>query len=1225
MPRVRGSPPDGVPQFSATSAPARWARQPCGRPTRNATSEAHGVPGSGSPRQQIVRRDLPHRRPVEVRSAGCLSHLREDPLDERTLCSRLKAWVDAELRSGSYADLERAETEIHVSGSHKRHDLVIYGPNVIAFTLEVRTPKHPHGASPYDTELVADARAKADDEGLQYFGTFNCASFVLWKVYDPGLPAHRRHIRRWPVVPPQALGYLDGADAEAAIRAFIPILLQELARLRQGQVLSPSGIPEDEIVSLIEDRLHTIVGLTYPEVTLRFGRDAEFKTTVKSWMLNDQQWIWDDSRQDELLLRATQIGCYLLMNQILFYEAMRAKFASLPPLDVGNARSGRGLQERLDARFDAAMRVSRDYETVFSVGWIKQLAYVADGATSAWASLVRGLRDVDLGSVSLDLLGGIFERLLSPEERHQFGQHYTSPELADLLLVATVREKSAKVLDPSSGGGTFLVRAYERKRELGEKDHVALLSDIYGNDLSPFAAHLSVLNLAVRSLAPEENYPRVGKSDFLELTPGSVLLTVPANDGTSLSISLPRAFDAIVGNPPYVRRQNIPEKQWKTVQSSLQSHPLSRPEIHELSDLHTYFWVHAIRFLRPGGMLAFLSSSSWLENTSGSSLKKFLLDEFELILMAESSAEPWFSEARVRTVATVLRKRDAALPATGDVVFANVRVQLAPLFGPRSAPERWKRVSEFLDGLLAGEAEEAICLRVPQAELSDNEPWTNYLRAPEILARWRDLRGVATLGTAYDISVGPKLGGTDFFKLRDVTSAYLDQPDELAAMGVTPRQLAGVRSKYRIVEGMDGWVGPIEGEYLRATLRSPKQEKTRRIGRTSGDLCLFIPRDASLQGKKVRSYISHGEKNGVHRRVYAGGRNPWFSIEHKERGPIIYPHAFQFGHKVFLNESSNHFTTSPNCYLTPHGLSPEAACAALNSTWTYLDAIHAAQRVGVEGNVRFGGLRSWQRLHVLDLSAVSKEQEVNLRALWCRMMAEEVVDFPPAGDAELGGWRRELDELVVTLAGVDDRVAASNLVDELYRWVREYVGGGARVEAMAVASRGQKTRSGGARRLGEQAGEEVDLGAPWLGAVGPEWALVPLPDGSPKLDTQMSLFGEDGRSESASDIRFGSEVVRFASSGQAGFVRTLCAAHLAPQACPVPPPHVAGDLEDSVVAFVGVLSERVREAVKSRVDERDPAFAGALGFALSRTAKRFREYFAARAKEQMAPQMTLGG
>ncbi len=112
----------------------------------------------------------------------------------------------------------------------------------------------------------------------------------------------------------------------------------------------------------------------------------------------------------------------------------------------------------------------------------RPVAYAGDAATRAWDGLVGGIKGVDLSGLGLDVLGGIFERLLSPEE-HRFGQHFTNPQLVDLLIAASLTKRDHVVLDPASGGGTFLVRAYERLRQLGESDHLVLLSQVYGNDI----------------------------------------------------------------------------------------------------------------------------------------------------------------------------------------------------------------------------------------------------------------------------------------------------------------------------------------------------------------------------------------------------------------------------------------------------------------------------------------------------------------------------------------------------------------------------------------------------------------------------------------------------------------------------------------------------------------------------------------------------------------------
>lgn len=604
-------------------------------------------------------------------------------MDERTLTARFKSWADQALAGGAYPPIDSADTETHPGNDLRRHDLILRAGGVAVLTAEFKLPTDAHGASPFDLAVVRAAREKAVAEGVDYFGTCNCSSFVLWRTNVPGLPLQRSYVRRWRVVSPEQLTALDGPVATGEFRAFVPVLLSELTSLLAGTSRADVSMEEEQLVELIEDRLWVIVGLSLPAVEHAFSTDAPFRRRMKDWMLTDQGWTWDDTQARDLLFQATQVGCYLLMNQILFYEAMRRVFVELQPLNVEAAASGEGLAARLKPRFDEAMATSRDYESVFDVGFITDVAFKSNAPVHAWQGLIGGVQDVDLARYSTDLLGGVFERLLSPEERHRFGQHYTSPELADVLLAATVSLRTDAIFDPAAGGGTFLVRAYDRLRALGEQDHLVLLSRIYGNDVSRFATHLSTINLAVRSLAREENYPRVGTHDFLRLRPGAPLVRLPLHGGDQRVVHSPESVDVMIGNPPYIKRRSMSRDQLRSAEASLVLNPI-RPTLHGLSDLHAYFWPQAARYLAPGGRLAFLTSSSWLDSTSGTSLKTFLKANFRIRAIVESEAEPWFSDARVRTIATVLVREPNAESRDGnEVTFARMHRPLAALLGPR--------------------------------------------------------------------------------------------------------------------------------------------------------------------------------------------------------------------------------------------------------------------------------------------------------------------------------------------------------------------------------------------------------------------------------------------------------------------------------------------------------------------------------------------------------------
>jgi len=1107
---------------------------------------------------------------------------------------------------------------VHATGTSLRHDVLIYSGNQPVFSFEVKVPTNVRGSSPYDPEVVDNARGKAEAEGLAYFGTLNCASFVVWQTYIPGVPPLRRSLDRWRVIEPRHLARLESPEADEAFRTFVRRLLTQVAAIEAGA--PPSGRamqqPEEELVARIEGSLETIVGLAVSDVIERFSTDHAFRRDLKRWMIQDQGWQWDDAQRDGLLLRATQVACYLVMNQILFYSTMRARFTELEQLDVSAARSGRGVKQRLQPRFANAMAASRDYETIFDVGFITDVAYISDAAATAWAGLLRSIEGIDLGAVGLDVLGGIFERLLSPEERHRFGQHYTSPELVDLLVGSAITSRESVVLDPASGGGTFLVRAYERLRRLGESDHLVLLSQIYGNDLSRFAGHLSTVNLAVRQIAREQNYPRIGTHDFFRLDPGASLVSLPLGDGAPADVSLPSHVDAVVGNPPYVRRQGIDANQKRRAEAAVHRYAVEhgRPsfQLDGLSDLHVYFWPQAARFLRPGGYLALLTSSAWLQTRYGKKLKELLLNDFDVVFLAETNAEPWFSDARVNTVATVARKRQPGTepPEAHEVRFCQFRRPLSELLGPAGATDRWRRVEALLAEVAREQLTDELRVRsVPQAQLGADEDWSVHLRAPDIYERFIDLPGVNRIASytaddddPYVLTVGPKLG-SNFYVLSDVTTSTAD--DALAAYGLTRRQVSGANPRYRIVRGLAGWEGPIESRFIHRCARGPGDEPTRTLSRDAGDLVLFIPRGARLTGTRVRAYIAHGESHAEHRRVYNAGRNPWYSIEEKERGSIIALHSFQYAHKVWENSGGRKYTTSPNCYLTPRGAPPDAALALLNSTWGYLAAVCDAGAVGTEGLIRFGGRGQWIRLHTIDPRKATRDQVEELTELWRRIRDHHVLEFPPAGDEELSGDRRQLDELAIQVAGITDPVDASEWVDELYHWLRGFIAERADVEEMAVA--GRQSRGGAARirNIVDQACAAVETRPPWLDEVDELWSVRELPDDTPDTSGQVSLFGIDGHEE-ATDIRFGEEWVRFDTDEQADFVRALATARMIPRRIAIPPIPRAPAIKAQAVAFIEEKQRALREELNERIAEQDPAFPDAFVSCLARLAANVR-------------------
>ena len=98
------------------------------------------------------------------------------------------------------------------------------------------------------------------------------------------------------------------------------------------------------------------------------------------------------------------------------------------------------------------------------------------------------------------------------------------------------------------------------------------------------------------------------------------------------------------------------------------------------ADIYTYIFLHSACLLEPEGSMAIITSNSWLDVAYGSVLKQFILDHFKIKMIVASWAEPWFEDAAVNTVFTVVEKCiDKNERDNNDVRFVKVRRIIAEL------------------------------------------------------------------------------------------------------------------------------------------------------------------------------------------------------------------------------------------------------------------------------------------------------------------------------------------------------------------------------------------------------------------------------------------------------------------------------------------------------------------------------------------------------------------
>ncbi len=134
-------------------------------------------------------------------------------------------------------------------------------------------------------------------------------------------------------------------------------------------------------------------------------------------------------------------------------------------------------------------------------------------------------------------------------------------------------------------------------------------------------------------------------------------------------------FDIIIGNPPYVRQEEItdpygklPPKAYKAALMEMVRLDFSEYFAKSLaqtdefkknrkpsgrSDLYTYFYIRSLRLLNPQGIHVFICSNAWLDVGYGAWLQEFFLRKAPLYLVIDNHARRSFARADINTVITV--------------------------------------------------------------------------------------------------------------------------------------------------------------------------------------------------------------------------------------------------------------------------------------------------------------------------------------------------------------------------------------------------------------------------------------------------------------------------------------------------------------------------------------------------------------------------------------------
>ena len=234
------------------------------------------------------------------------------------------------------------------------------------------------------------------------------------------------------------------------------------------------------------------------------------------------------------------------------------------------------------------------------------------------------------------------------------------------------RLRRIRVLDPACGPGAFLIEAARTLIEVHEEAAGArgrrrgrrggmrpprppgwVAGRLHGMDADPRAAEAARLALLLM-LAPGAGRPGAAPPGLA----GRIVARNSVAAGHGAAPPWGGGFDVIVGNPPYVRHEEL---RGKDAMALPRGSGLALPggfEIPRKSDLASYFHYHSLGWLARGGRLAFISSDGWLGHAYGLPLQRALLDNcrIDALILPTSNV---FGGADVKTAVLHLTRGPA--------------------------------------------------------------------------------------------------------------------------------------------------------------------------------------------------------------------------------------------------------------------------------------------------------------------------------------------------------------------------------------------------------------------------------------------------------------------------------------------------------------------------------------------------------------------------------------
>ncbi len=437
------------------------------------------------------------------------------------------------------------------------------------------------------------------------------------------------------------------------------------------------------------------------------------------------------------------------------------------------------------------------------------------------------------------------------------GGYYTPDKISEFITEWAIRTSSDSVLEPSCGDGSFLGAITKRFSELGAT-HETIKAKVTGIELDDVEA------------AKSEQYGT----------------TVICNDFFTYyqeNIEDQIQFDAIVGNPPFIRYQYFTEE-YREIAFDLMNKHGFKPN--RLTNIWLPFLVLSCKALKSNGRIGMVIPAELFQVDYAAEARQFLSNFFDKL-----------------TLVTFKR-----------LVFDDIQQEVILLLGERGCDKHGIRVVELND-MADLIAQGQTCLENAEFKELDHgsDKWVKYYLSNEELSLLKRLNGDSRISNAtdlFEVNVGLVSGENDFFVINQATVEEFNLQESVIPIISRSEQLKGVRLTAQDYDGLTA------------------------LGKR---VFFFAPGNVNADEltDAQRTYIQWGEEKNYNKNYKCRIRPKWYHVSQTWRADAFLIRQAHLYPRMILNEKHALVTDTLHKVRFLDGIEGKSVVAAFLNTYTF--------------------------------------------------------------------------------------------------------------------------------------------------------------------------------------------------------------------------------------------------------------------------------------------------